>query len=68
MLTEQKTIDRVEAAFNEETVVHIREVRKVFDGDTLISEGYHRRIIESSDDYSGEDANVVAICDAAFAS
>ena len=67
MLTEEKTIDRVEAVYHEETAVQVREVRRIFDGDALISQSYHRRVIESGDDYSGEPANVVAICTAAFA-
>lgn len=67
MLTEEKTIDRVEAVYNEEAAVQVREVRRIFDGDALISKTYHRRVIQSGDDYSGEPANVVAICTAAFA-
>jgi len=67
MLTEEKTIDRVEAVYNEEAAVQVREVRKIFDGGALISQIYHRRVIESGDDYSGEPANVIAICTATFA-
>jgi len=57
-------IEVVEAGGN--TVVQVRTATKVLEDGAVISQSYHRHVIQSGDDYSSEPANVQAICVAAF--
>ena len=57
-------IEVVEAGGN--TVVQVRTATKVLEDGAVISQSYHRHVIQSGDDYSAEPANVQAICVAAF--
>ena len=48
------------------TSVQVRTATKVLEDGAVISQSYHRHVIQSGDDYSSEPANVQAICVAAF--
>lgn len=66
-LTKEVTADKIEVVTTEEgTVVQVRTATKVLEDGVVISSSYHRHVINSGDDYSGEPANVQAICSAVF--
>jgi len=46
--------------------VQVRTVTKVLEDDVVISQSYHRHVIQSGDDWTSEPANVRSICDAVF--
>lgn len=46
--------------------VQVRTVTKVLEDDVVISQSYHRHVIQSGDDWSSEPSNVQAICNAVF--
>jgi hypothetical protein len=57
-------IEVVEAGGN--TVVQVRTATRVLEDGAVISQSYHRHVIQSGDDYSSEPVNVRSICDAVF--
>ena len=71
-LTKEVTADKVEVVTtqdedgNDVTSVQVRTATKVLEGGAVISQSYHRHVIQSGDDWSSEPANVQAICVAAF--
>jgi hypothetical protein len=71
-LTKSVTADKIEVVTgqdedgNDVTVVQVRNATKVLEDGAVISQSYHRHVIQSGDDYSSEPANVQAICVAAF--
>lgn len=46
--------------------VQVRTVTRVLEDDVVISQSYHRHVIQSGDDWSSEPSNVQAICNAVF--
>ena len=71
-LTKSVTADKIEVVTgqdedgNDVTSVQVRTATKVLEDGAVISQSYHRHVIQSGDDYSSEPANVQAICVAAF--
>ena len=71
-LTKSVTADKVEVVTtqdedgNDVTSVQVRTATKVLEDGAVISQSYHRHVIQSGDDYSSEPANVQAFCVAAF--
>jgi hypothetical protein len=71
-LTKSVTADKIEVVTgqdedgNDVTSVQVRMTTKVLEDGAVISQSYHRHVIQSGDDYSSEPANVQAICVAAF--
>jgi len=71
-LTKSVTADKIEVVTtqdedgNDVTSVQVRTATKVLEDGVVISQSYHRHVIQSGDDYSSEPANVQAICVAAF--
>ena len=71
-LTKSVTADKVEVVTrqdedgNDVTSVQVRTATRVLEDGAVISQSYHRHVIQSGDDYSSEPANVQAICVAAF--
>ena len=71
-LTKSVTADKVEVVTgydedgNDVTSVQVRTATRVLEDGAVISQSYHRHVINSGDDYSAEPANVQAICVAAF--
>ena len=48
------------------TSVQVRTATKVLEDGAVISQSYHRHVIQSGDDWTSEPANVRSICDAVF--
>ena len=73
-LTKTVTADKIEVVTGEDengnsvTSVQVRTTTKITENSEVISESYHRHVINSGDDYSSEPANVRSICDAVFGS
>ena len=71
-LTKEVSADKIEVVTgydedgNDVTSVQVRTATKVLEDGAVISQSYHRHVIQSGDDYSSEPANVQAICVAAF--
>ncbi len=66
-LTKEVTADKIEVVTaGDTTVVQVRTATKIVEDGAVISQSYHRHIINSGDDYSSEPANVQAICTAVF--
>ena len=71
-LTKSVTADKVEVVTNQDedgndvTSVQVRTATKVLEDGAVISQSYHRHVIQSGDDWSSEPANVQAICNAVF--
>jgi hypothetical protein len=71
-LTKEVVADKIEVVTGQDedgnnvTSVQVRTATKVLEDGAVISQSYHRHVIQSGDDYSSEPANVQAICVAAF--
>ena len=66
-LTKAVTADKIEVVATEDgSVVQVRTATKVLEDGAVISQSYHRHVIQSGDDYSSEPANVRAVCSAIF--
>ena len=71
-LTKSVIADKIEVVTgqdedgNDVTSVQVRTATKVLEDGAVISQSYHRHVIQSGDDYSSEPANVRSICDAVF--
>jgi len=66
-LTKEVVADKIEVVeTGDSTVVQVRTATRVLEDGAVISQSYHRHVIQSGDDYSSEPSNVQAICNAAF--
>jgi len=71
-LTKEVSADKIEVVTGRNqdgstiTSVQVRTSTKIIEDGEVISESYHRHVIQSGDDYSSEPANVQAICAVAF--
>jgi len=71
-LTKEVVADKIEVVTGQDedgnnvTSVQVRTATKVLEDGAVISQSYHRHVIQSGDDWSSEPANVQAICVAAF--
>ena len=71
-LTKEVTADKIEVVTGQDedgnatTSVQVRTATRVLEDGAVISQSYHRHVIQSGDDYSSEPTNVQAICVAAF--
>ena len=71
-LTKEVVADKVEVVTgqdedgNDVTSVQVRTATKVLEDGAVISQSYHRHVIQSGDDWTSEPANVRSICDAVF--
>ena len=71
-LTKEVTADKIEVVTgqdedgNDVTSVQVRTATKVLEDGAVISQSYHRHVIQSGDDWTSEPANVRSICDAVF--
>ena len=64
MLTKLSVVDKIEIL--ESGVVQVRTANRIVEDGTVISQSYHRHCINPTDDYSGQDTRVQAICAATF--
>ena len=71
-LTKSVTADKIEVVTtqdedgNDVTSVQVRMTTKVLEDNAVISQSYHRHVIQSGDDWSSEPQNVQDICKAVF--
>jgi len=66
-LTKEVSADKIEVVTaGDTTVVQVRTVTRVLEDGAVISQSYHRHVINSGDDWSSEPSNVQAICNAVF--
>ena len=71
-LTKSVTADKIEVVTgqdedgNDVTSVQVRTATKVLEDGAVISQSYHRHVIQSGDDWSSEPQNVQNICNAVF--
>ena len=66
-LTKEVVADKIEVVeTGDSTVVQVRTATRVLEDGAVISQSYHRHVIQSGDDWSSEPANVQAICNAVF--
>mgnify|MGYP006908274866 CR=1 FL=1 len=71
-LTKTVTADKIEVVTGEDengtsvTSVQVRTTTKITENSEVISESYHRHVIQSGDDWTSEPQNVQDICNAVF--
>jgi hypothetical protein len=71
-LTKSATADKIEVVTGQDddgtdvTSVQVRMTTKVMEDGAVISQSYHRHVIQSGDDWSSEPQNVQDICNAVF--
>lgn len=66
-LTKEVTADKIEVVTADDTtVVQVRTATSISEDGAVISQSYHRHVINSGDDWSSEPSNVQAICNAVF--
>ena len=71
-LTKEVVADKIEVVTgqdedgNDVTSVQVRTATKVLEDGAVISQSYHRHVIQSGDDWSSEPQNVQDICNAVF--
>ena len=66
-LTKEVTADKVEVVATEDgQVVQVRTATRIVEDGAVISQSYHRHVINSGDDWTSEPSNVQAICNAVF--
>lgn len=63
-LTETKVIDQITVCEN--GIVLYREATRIMEDGNQISQAYHRTSLTPAQDLTGQPANVVAICNAAW--
>ena len=71
-LTKEVLADKIEIVTGQDdegntiTSVQVRTATRILEDGEVISNSYHRHVIQSGDDYSSEPANVQAVCSAVF--
>ena len=71
-LTKEVVADKIEVVTmqdeggNDVTSVQVRTTTKILEDGAVISQSYHRHVIQSGDDWSSEPSNVQTICNAVF--
>jgi len=66
-LTKEVTADKIEVVTVDGTTsVQVRTATSISENGAVISQSYHRHVINSGDDWSSEPSNVQAICNAVF--
>jgi len=63
-LTETKVIDQI--TVTENGIVQVREATRILKDGDQIAQTYHRTSLTPAQDLTGQPANVVAICNAAW--
>ena len=65
-LTKETVVDKIEVLLGSDTIQVRSAVRVLEDGEVL-SQTYHRHVLQPGNDLSNEDPKVVAIANAAWA-
>jgi|TARA_R100000149_G_C5860243_1_gene126377 hypothetical protein len=64
-LTKQTVVDKIEVMANNN--IQVRTATQILEDDEVISQSYHRHVLEQGDDLTNEDAKVAAVANAAWA-
>jgi hypothetical protein len=64
-LTKETIIDRIEVL--DTGAVQVRTATRIVEEGEIISQSYHRHVLQPGDDLTNEDSKVVAIATAAWA-
>ena len=62
--TETKVIDQITVA--EHSIVYFREATRILKDDVEVSKTYHRSSLTPGQDLTGQNAKVVAVCNAVW--
>lgn len=65
-LTKETVVDKIEVL--ESGAIQVRQAIRVLEDDVVLSQSYHRHVLQPGDDLTSEDPKVVAIATAAWAS
>ena len=66
-LTKETVADKIEVVATEDgSVVQVRTATRIVEDGAVISQSYHRHVINSGDDWSSEPQNVQDVCNAVF--
>ena len=71
-LTKSVTADKIEVVTGQDedgnatTSVQVRTATRVLEDGAVLSQSYHRHVVQSGDDYSSEPTNLQTICNAVF--
>lgn len=65
-LTKEIVVDKIEVL--ESGAIQVRVSTRVLEDGTMLSQSYHRHVLQPGDDLTNEDPKVVAIAEAAWAS
>jgi len=66
-LTKEVTADKIEVVTSgDTTVVQVRTATSISENGAVISQSYHRHVINSGDDWTSEPQNVQDVCNAVF--
>jgi hypothetical protein len=63
-LTKETVVDKIEVL--ESGQVQVRQAIRVLEDGEILSQSYHRHVLQQDDDLSNEDPKVVAIANAAW--
>jgi hypothetical protein len=63
-LTKEVVIDKIEVTEN--GIIQVRQVTRILEDGQQLSASYHRTSLQPGQDLTGQPANVVAICTAAW--
>jgi hypothetical protein len=64
-LIKEVVIDKIEVL--ESNAIQVRKVTRVLEDGEMLSQSYHRHVLQPGDDLTNEDPKVVAIATAAWA-
>jgi hypothetical protein len=64
-LTKETVVDKIEVLGNNN--IQVRTATQILEDDEVISQSYHRHVLEQGADLTNEDPKVVAIANAAWA-
>ena len=66
-LTKETTADKIEVVTVDGTTsVQVRTATSISENGAVISQSYHRHVINSGDDWTSEPQNVQDVCNAVF--
>lgn len=65
-LTKETVVDKIEVM--ETGAIQVRQATRVLEDGEVLSQSYHRHVLQPGDDLANEDPKVVAIAGAAWAS
>lgn len=64
-LTKETVVDKIEVL--ESGAIQVRSAIRVLEDGVVLSQSYHRHVLQQGDDLSGEDPKVAAVARAAWA-